>query len=88
MIESKFKIGYPLGLHARPATMLVSKANSFQAEMTIEFNEKRVNLKSIMGVLSLSVPQNKTFIITFNGRDEEEASQAINRIINEINLMK
>ena len=87
MIDHKFKIAYPFGLHARPATMLVSKANSFQAEMLIEFDDKKANLKSIMGVLSLGVPQNKVFSITFHGRDEEEAFKAISRVITEINAL-
>ncbi len=85
MIDHKFKIAYPFGLHARPATMLVSKANSFQAEMMIEFDDKKANLKSIMGVLSLGVPQNKVFSISFNGRDEEDAFKAISRVLAEIN---
>lgn len=85
MIDHKFKIAYPFGLHARPATMLVSKANSFQAEMMIQFDDKKSNLKSIMGVLSLGVPQNKVFSISFNGRDEEEAFKAISRVLAEIN---
>lgn len=88
MIEHKFKIAYPFGLHARPATMLVSKANSFQSEMIVECDGRRINLKSIMGVLSLSIPQNKVFSISFNGKDEEEAFKAIHRVINEINEMK
>ncbi|MBU0997167.1 MAG: HPr family phosphocarrier protein [Firmicutes bacterium] len=85
MIDHKFKIAYPFGLHARPATMLVSKANSFQAEMMIEFDDKKTNLKSIMGVLSLGVPQNRVFSISFNGKDEEEAFKAISRVLAEIN---
>jgi phosphocarrier protein len=85
MIDHKFKIAYPFGLHARPATMLVSKANSFQAEMLIQFDDKKANLKSIMGVLSLGVPQNEVFSISFNGRDEEEAFTAISRVVTEIN---
>ena len=85
MIDHKFKIAYPFGLHARPATMLVSKANSFQAEMLIQFDDKKANLKSIMGVLSLGVPQNEVFSISFNGRDEEEAFVAISRVVTEIN---
>ncbi|MGE0003824.1 MAG: HPr family phosphocarrier protein [Candidatus Izemoplasmatales bacterium] len=85
MIDHKFKITYPFGLHARPATMLVSRANSFQTEMMITFDDKKANLKSIMGVLSLSVPQNKVFSISFKGSDEEEAYYAISRVIAEIN---
>lgn len=85
MIEQKYKIVYPFGLHARPATMLVSKANSFEAELIIEFDNRRVNMKSIMGVLSLGVPQNKQFMVTFSGKDELEAFHAITRVINDIN---
>jgi len=88
MIAGKYKVTYENGLHARPATKLVSKANSFQSEMILEFNERKVNLKSIMGVMSLGVPANKNIKITFNGKDEEEAYKAITRVINEINEMK
>jgi phosphocarrier protein HPr len=88
MIDGKFKITYVNGLHARPATKLVSKANSFQSEMIMEFGERKVNLKSIMGVMSLGVPANKTIKIIFNGSDEDAAYKAISRIINEINEMK
>ncbi len=88
MIVGKYKITYENGLHARPATRLVSKANSFQSEMILEFNERKVNLKSIMGVMSLGVPANKNIKITFNGKDEEEAYKAITRVINDINEMK
>lgn len=88
MIEYKYKIMYPNGLHARPATMLVSKANSFQSEMIIEFDDRRINLKSIMGVLSLGIPSNRSFKITFNGRDEEDAFKAITRVISDINELE
>lgn len=88
MIDGKFKITYENGLHARPATKLVSKANSFQSEMIMEFEERKVNMKSIMGVMSLGVPANKTIKIYFSGEDEDEAYKAITRVINEINEMK
>ncbi len=87
MIEYRYKIVYPNGLHARPATMLVSKANSYASEMVIECDDRRVNLKSIMGVLSLGIPHNKPFKITFSGVDEEAAFQAVSRVIGEINEM-
>ena len=67
MIVGKYKITYENGLHARPATKLVSKANSFQSEMILEFNERKVHLKSIMGVMSLGVQENKNIKFTFNG---------------------
>ncbi len=88
MIVGKYKITYMNGLHARPATRLVSRANSFQSEMIIQYGERKVNLKSIMGVMSLGVPANKSIQISFNGKDEDEAYKAISRVINEINDMK
>jgi len=88
MIEHKYRIVYPFGLHARPATMLVSKANSYQSEMILEFGDRKVNLKSIMGVLSLGVPKDKSFTIMFNGSDEEEAHRAITRVISDINELE
>lgn len=87
MIEEKFRITYAQGLQARPATKLVSKANSFQAEMHMEYNDRSVNLKSIMGVLSLGVPANTKIKITFSGTDENDAYNAISRVISDINEM-
>jgi len=87
MIEEKFRITYSQGLQARPATKLVSRANSFQAEMYMEYNERKVNLKSIMGVLSLAVPSNSKVNISISGSDEDEAYKAIARVISEINEM-
>ncbi len=88
MIEAKFKITYSHGMHARPATMLVSKATSFGSKMILEFNDVRVPLKSIMGVMSLAIPQNVNFKITFEGDDEIAAFEAIQRTINDINQLK
>ena len=88
MIEAKFKITYAHGMHARPATMLVSKATSFESKMILEYNDVRVPLKSIMGVMSLAIPQNVNFKITFDGEDENAAFEAIQRTINDINAMK
>jgi phosphocarrier protein len=87
MIEEKFKITYQNGLQARPATKLVSKANSFQSEMFMEYNDRKVNMKSIMGVLSLGVPANSKIKVTVNGSDENDAFKAISRIISDINEM-
>ena len=88
MIDGKFKITYLNGLHARPATKLVSKANSYQAEMLLEYQEKKVNMKSIMGVMSLGVPANSSIKILFNGPDEDEAFKATSAVIKEINNMR
>lgn len=88
MIEEKFKITYIHGLQARPATKLVSKANGFQSEIFIEYNDRKVNLKSIMGVLSLGVPSQSKVKITISGSDEDDAFKAISRVISDINEME
>lgn len=85
MMESTYKIHYPNGVHARPATMLVLKASSFQANIYMTYKDVSVNMKSIMGVLSLSIPQGHPFKVTCSGVDEEEALLAIGRAIQEIN---
>jgi phosphocarrier protein len=87
MIEANFRITYPYGLHARPATMLVSAASSYASKMIMEYRDTRITMKSIMGVLSLAVPANVNFKVTFDGEDEGEAFQAIEKIIADINKL-
>ena len=64
----------PVGLHARPATVAVSAASKFKCEVSVAFKGREVNMKSIMGVMSLGIP-------TFNGEDEEAAMTAIEDIL-------
>jgi phosphocarrier protein HPr len=73
MIEKKFKIVEPTGIHARPATMLVHAANKFNSEITLEYKGKIVNLKSIMGVMSLGIPNGEEIKIMVDGIDSEAA---------------
>lgn len=77
MAERKFIITSESGLHARPATALVGKAGQFQSEITLAYNGKSVNLKSIMGVMSLGVAKGAEITITAEGHDAEEAIQAL-----------
>lgn len=65
------------GIHARPATLLVQAASKFNSDVTLEYNGKSVNLKSIMGVMSLGVGQNADVVISADGADEAEAIAAI-----------
>ena len=87
MIEANFRITFPEGLNARPATMLVAVANSFSSKMVLEYQDIRVTLKSIMGVLSLGIPANVVFKLTFDGDDEGQAYQAVDKIIGDINRL-
>ena len=84
MQRKTFKITSDAGLHARPATVLVQTASSFESEVSLEYKGRTVNLKSIMGVMSLGVPTGCEITITAEGSDETEATAAIeNKIISE-----
>lgn len=71
--KSTFEVVAESGIHARPATGLVHKASSFSSEIFIEYNERKANLKSILGVMSLGIAQGESFSIYVEGEDEEEA---------------
>ncbi|MCP1356329.1 phosphocarrier protein HPr [Aneurinibacillus migulanus] len=81
MTEKTFEIINESGLHARPATSLVQAASSFTSTIEIEYNNKKVNLKSIMGVMSLAVAKGGTVRITVEGEDEAEAIAAIESVM-------
>jgi len=76
-MEKTFKVIADSGIHARPATVLVNTASKFSSDVNLEFNGKSVNLKSIMGVMSLGVPQGAEIKISTSGADESEAIEAI-----------
>lgn len=77
MEKREFRIVSETGIHARPATLLVQSASAFSSDITLEYQEKSVNLKSIMGVMSLGVGQSADVTITADGEDEKEAMAAI-----------
>lgn len=77
MEKRQFNIIAETGIHARPATLLVQTASKFNSDITLEYQEKSVNLKSIMGVMSLGVGQSAAVTITADGDDEKEAIDAI-----------
>ncbi|MFP7170522.1 phosphocarrier protein HPr [Terribacillus sp. 7520-G] len=81
MQEKTFTITSETGIHARPATLLVNKAGQFNSEIELSYKEKKVNLKSIMGVMSLGVPQGAQVVITADGNDEEAALEAIEEVL-------
>jgi phosphocarrier protein HPr len=77
MVEKQFKVISETGIHARPATLLVQAASKFDSEITLEYKEKKVNLKSIMGVMSLGVGKGADIKIIVEGSDEEEAMNSL-----------
>ncbi|MGX7030897.1 phosphocarrier protein HPr [Vagococcus zengguangii] len=77
MEKKEFHIIADTGIHARPATLLVQAASKFTSDINLEYKGKAVNLKSIMGVMSLGVGQGADIAITAEGADEVEAIAAI-----------
>ncbi|MED4452525.1 phosphocarrier protein HPr [Metabacillus fastidiosus] len=77
MAEKTFTITAESGIHARPATVLVQTASKFDADINLEYNGKTVNLKSIMGVMSLGIGKGGEIKISASGSGEEEAVQAL-----------
>ncbi len=77
MVEKQYKVIEETGIHARPATILVHAANKFNSEIKLEYKGKKVNLKSIMGVMSLGIGQGAEITVIAEGSDEQEALQSI-----------
>ncbi|MBD8015477.1 MULTISPECIES: phosphocarrier protein HPr [Planococcus] len=73
MVEKQFTITDEAGMHARPASALVGAVSKFKSDITIEHKGKKVNLKSILGVMSLGVPSGSVVTIAADGEDENEA---------------
>lgn len=77
MVNEKIKIIDPIGLHARPAAVIVGLAGQFESEISMTYNDKVANLKSILNVLALAVKEGAEIEITANGNDEQEAIDKI-----------
>ena len=71
-----------VGLHARPATFFIQKANEFKSIIWIEKDERRVNAKSLLGVLSLGIVKGSTITLVADGADEQEAIDTLTALIN------
>lgn len=83
MLTVPIKIINKLGLHARASAKLTQVANQFESDIWIEKNDKKVNAKSIMGVMMLAASQGSDVIITTQGPDEKEALNSIVDLIND-----
>ena len=77
MASKDFHVVAETGIHARPATLLVQTASKFASDITLEYKGKSVNLKSIMGVMSLGVGQGADVTISAEGADADDAIAAI-----------
>jgi Phosphotransferase System HPr (HPr) Family len=71
-----------VGLHARPATFFIQKANSYKSSIWVEKEDRRVNAKSLLGVLSLGIVKGMTITLIADGADEAEALEGLAELIN------
>jgi phosphocarrier protein len=83
MLITSTKIINKLGLHARASAKLTQVANQFKSDIWIEKNSKKVNAKSIMGVMMLAASQGSDITITTEGSDEKDALNSIVDLIND-----
>ena len=81
MYEKKATIKKQVGLYARPATFFIQKANEFRSSIWIEKEDRRVNAKSLLGVLSLGVEQGAIISIIADGPDEIKAVDTLCELI-------
>ena len=77
MTEKQFTITDEAGMHARPASALVGTVGKFKSDIQLEYKGKKVNLKSILGVMSLGISSGSTVTISADGEDETEAMAAV-----------
>ena len=83
MIKQNIEIINKLGLHARASTKLTQTASQFSSEIWIEKASRRVNAKSIMGVMMLAAAKGATITIEADGADEADAIAALQALIND-----
>ena len=80
MIQREIKVVNKLGLHARASAKLTQLASSFKSEVWLSRNGRRVNAKSIMGVMMLAAGIGSTVALETNGPDEQEAADALEKL--------
>lgn len=81
MIKKDVTITNNIGLHARPATFFIQKANSYESSIWVEKEERKVNAKSLLGVLSLGIANGMTISLIADGNDEEAAVDGLVKLI-------
>ncbi|MBS7365231.1 MAG: HPr family phosphocarrier protein [Oscillospiraceae bacterium] len=81
MVTKEVVINNQVGLHARPATFFIQKANEFKSSIWIEKEDRRVNAKSLLGVLSLGIVKGTAVNLIADGNDENEAISTLSDLI-------
>lgn len=81
MVSNEVAVQNSVGLHARPATFFIQRANEFKSSIWVEKDERRVNAKSLLGVLSLGIVKGTKISIIADGSDEDEAVKTLIELI-------
>ena len=81
MITRDVTVTNNVGLHARPATLFIQKANSYKSSIWVEKEDRRVNAKSLLGVLSLGIVKGMTITLIADGNDSEEAVEGLATLV-------
>ena len=82
MVSREVKITNSIGLHARPATFFIQRANSFKSSVWVEKDDRKVNAKSLLGVLSLGIAKGMPITIIADGADENAALDSLCELVN------
>ena len=77
MVSKIIQVNNQVGLHARPATFFIQKSSEFKSGIWVEKNNRRVNAKSLLGILSLGITKGTEITVIADGPDEEEAIEAL-----------
>ena len=81
MFVREVEVKNQVGLHARPATFFIQKANEYKSSIWVEKEERRVNAKSLLGILSLGIVGGTTIRIIADGADEQRAVDGLTKLI-------
>lgn len=81
MFVKEVSVQNQVGLHARPATFFIQKANEYKASIWVEKEDRRVNAKSLLGVLSLGIVGGTSIKIIADGSDEQQAVEGLVKLV-------
>ncbi len=81
MVSKEIVVQNQVGLHARPATFFIQKATEFKSSIWVSKDDRKINAKSLLGVLSLGVTRGTAITVTAEGPDEQEAIDALEELV-------
>lgn len=84
MFSKTVTVTNSVGLHARPATFFIQKANEFKCSIWVEIGTRRINAKSLLGILSLGIIKGTDITIIADGADEEAAVTALIELVEQL----